>query len=159
MCRCPKHLAQRRSRVVCQAFFGSVFDTCVLGVWCSRPILKSIVVRHTSGKVSEGVESGGIEGVKRRCASGGGLCKACHFVALLGHQNGNAHLRVPPCTWVRKTAVSRKVRAVEEPAPAASGSPKNTIASVAVIEAGPAPAVEAGPAPAVTGASASAVWD
>ena len=70
-------------------------------------------------------------------------CKACHFVALLGHQNGNAHLRVPPCTWVRKTTVSRKRRAVEEPAVAASGSAGDTIASVAVIEAGPAPAVGA----------------
>ena len=31
-CRCPKRLARQRERIVCQAFFGSVFDTCVLGV-------------------------------------------------------------------------------------------------------------------------------
>ena len=43
------------------------------------------------------------------------FCQACRNVEKVGHQNGKAHLRVPPCAWVRKTPASRKKRAAETP--------------------------------------------
>ena len=55
----------------------------------------------------------------------------------LGKQNGEAHLRVPPCIWVRKAPAPRKKRALETPAAAASGTTGDVVES----EAEPAPAV------------------
>ena len=70
-------------------------------------------------------------------ASAAPFCEACRNMEKLGKQNGEAHLRVPPCTWVRKAPTPRKKRALETPAAAASG----TSGDVAESEAEPAPAV------------------
>ena len=52
-------------------------------------------------------------------ASEAPLCKACRNMEKLGKKNGEAHLRVPPCTWVRMAPAPRKKRALETPAAAA----------------------------------------
>ena len=113
-------------------------------------MLKSILVRRTSGKASEGVESGGIEGVKRRYARGGAL-QGLPFRRAVG----------PP---ERECASSSTAMYLGEedacfPEEARSGGARRggqrlcrvTVASVIVSEADPAPAV--------TGASASALGD
>ena len=50
-------------------------------------------------------------------ASEESFCKACRNMEKLGKQNGEAHLREPPCAWVRKAPWSKKKRALETPAP------------------------------------------
>ena len=65
----------------------------------------------------------------------------------LGKQNGEAHLRVPPCTWVRKAPAPRKRRALETPA-AAAGDTTDDVAECGVE-----------PAPAVTCSGASVLSD
>jgi hypothetical protein len=80
------------------------------------------------------------------------VCKACYFFALVGNQNGNAHLRVAPCTWVRKSPAPRKKRALEVPDATASGTAVVTPVSVAESKAEPVPAV-------MGGSSSSPMWD
>ena len=65
------------------------------------------------------------------------FCNACRNMEKLGNQNGEAHLRVPPCAWVRMAPAPRKRRALETAAAATSG----TTGDVAESEAEPAPAV------------------
>ena len=55
-------------------------------------------------------------------ASEAPFCKACRNMEKLGKQNGEAHLPVPPCAWVRKAPWPRKKRALETPVAAASGT-------------------------------------
>ena len=43
-------------------------------------------------------------------ASEAPFCKACRNMEKLGKQNGEAHLRVPPCTWVRKAPALEEAR-------------------------------------------------
>ena len=43
-------------------------------------------------------------------ASEAPFCKACRNMEKLGKQNGDAHLRVPPCTWVRKAPAQEEAR-------------------------------------------------
>ena len=66
-------------------------------------------------------------------ASEAPFCKACRNM-----ENGEAHLRVPPCAWVRKAPAPRKKRALETPAAVASGPTGDAAES----EAEPAPAVD-----------------
>ena len=68
-----------------------------------------------------------------------------------GHQNGKAHLRVPPCTWVRKTLEPRKKRAAETPLEEVEEAVKGAVSSDA--DGGE------GAAQAVTGSCASALWE
>ena len=72
-------------------------------------------------------------------------CKACRSVERLGNQNGNAHLRVWPCTWVRKT-----------PAPSGRRAAKGHGLDVAGLQGGEADAAEA---PAPLRGSGTAIWD
>ena len=78
-------------------------------------------------------------------ASEAPFCEACRNMEMLGKQNGDAHLRVPPCTWVRKAP--RKKCALETGAATASGT------MVDVAESG------AEAAPAGTCSSASVLWN
>ena len=75
------------------------------------------------------------------------FCKACRNMEKIGKQNGEAHLRVPPCCWARKAPAPRKKRALETPAAAASGTKGDVAES------------EAERALAVTCSSASVLWD
>ena len=75
------------------------------------------------------------------------FCEACRNMEKIGKQNGEAHLRVPPCTWVRKAPWPRKKRALETPVAAASGTTGDVAESEAKLS------------PAVTCSSASVLWD
>ena len=79
------------------------------------------------------------------------FCHACWNVGNLGHQNGKAHLRVPPCTWVRKTPAPRKKRAAETPLEEVEEAVKGAVSRDA--------AGGEGVAQAVTGSCASALWE
>ena len=78
-------------------------------------------------------------------------CKACRNVERLGNQNGQAHLRVWPCTWVRKAPAPRKKRAADTPIAVAENSSK--------VPVDDGNADVDGTAKAVSPSGASALWE
>ena len=103
--RCHKRPTLPPLLVLFQASLCGGLDTCVVVVPCLYPVLKAFIARYAYG--------GADEDTNRGCARAPVLPGV--NVEKAGHQNGKAHLRVPPCTWVRKTPAPRKKRAAETP--------------------------------------------
>ena len=125
--------------VVSQTTFGDECGACVVvyHVHVENRIPLSLGVPLVSSMRAASAAA------KASGASAAPFCKACCNMEKLGKQNGEAHPRVPPCTWVRKAPAPRKkTRPLRRPA--ATGDVGES---------------EAEPAPAATCSSASFLWD
>ena len=136
----PQRAGATDSRSSCQCWWSTrlslaVDDACVMVVQCPRLFRKPLSLGTPLAEPAKAAP----------------FCKACRNVAKLGNQNGQAHLRVWPCTWVRKAPAPRKKRAADTPIAVAENSSK-----VAVDEGN---ADADGTAKAVSLSSASALWE
>ena len=91
----------------CSSRPRQLWVTNVARVWCWYLV-------HGTPRAAS-VRAASAAAAKAPGASEAPLCKACCNMEKLGKKNGEAHLRVPPCTWVRKAPAPRKKRALKTP--------------------------------------------